>query len=94
MLNAWSRKFWGVCFTDRDGRQHLIGEGWAAHRLTRATDAPGRALLFMSRREARNWCRERLRQWSSGDAITAQWRVSPVRVVESVTPTTRGPDNG
>lgn len=87
MLKAWSRPLWGICFTDKDGRQSLIGEGWAAHRLVGAPDAPLRALLFCNRSAARDWCRDKMQKWT-GDEVTANWRVRPVRVVESVTPAT------
>ena len=88
----WCKHLWGVLMhgTIPGDRPILLGALW--HDDTRHFEKsypgePTRALLFQSRREARQWCADTHAKWRSGrqrDAIVARWRVVPVRVCETV----------
>lgn len=87
---GWSRQLWGVVLTSGDGdeRPMLIGSLWHHGELRRAqyTGEPPRALLFMTRQEARTWCAERQAEYETRPDTdpTRYWRLRPVRVRETV----------
>ena len=90
MVRRWNRLLWGVVFTGgilRDPPM-LLGGLWhdEARQFYGFYDGePTRALLFCNRREARHWCSETNRKWqATNDPIQQRWRVSPVRVRETV----------
>ena len=67
-VSPWDRKFWGVVVMPRSKEGHILGplgESWDSRHadVVRgsifAAQRPSRVLLFMTRREARAWCRER-----------------------------------
>lgn len=77
--NVWkNRKLWGVMVSGAAVRQeHLISTLWNGHHYNPYPDEPPRALLFTTRKAAREWCRAK-------QGISNVWRYRPVRVVESV----------
>ena len=87
MKRDWDYLRWGVLFSSRLAREpYLIGCLWAGKKSSYAGE-PARALLFSSRKEAREWCREKMREWKTGRADIDRrlgWRVRPVRVRETV----------
>ena len=90
LAQCWDRLLWGVVFSsgnaDREGM--LIGGLWATDLGgTPYAGEPTRALLFCTRKQAREWCAETMRQWRDGrqrDDIVTRWTVRPVRVRETV----------
>lgn len=86
--NLWRRAFWGVMFVTRQDKPHLIGSLFDndERTCTRRPSEPTRALLFCTRRQAREWCRARNAEYASrrpGD-ICRNWRFRVVRVIETV----------
>ena len=89
-VGRWHRLLWGVVFTGGMLRDlpMLLGGLW--HDEAREFNGfyegePTRALLFCTRREARHWCNDTNRKWqATKDPIQQRWRVSPVRVRETV----------
>lgn len=75
-MTSWIRRLWGVEFSGKLTRPHLIGSLWAA-RASTYHEEPTRALLFCTRKQAREWCK-------SKNQCCADWRFRPVRVVETV----------
>lgn len=89
-IRGWDRPLWGVVHTAPRSRPILIGDAWhtdSASQSTRRHDGePTRALLFTTRRAARDWCSAEnaaYRSHPKGDIVYA-WRVRPVRVREQV----------
>ena len=83
---SWNRLFWGVMFTGASNESFLLGDAWCKTRPYPTTEMPSRALLFRTRQHARDWCRSNMSHWAQypdGDPVR-KWRVSPVRVRESV----------
>jgi hypothetical protein len=85
----WNRLLWGVhFFSSLDKAPVLIGVLWAMDMLgTPYPGEPTRALLFNTRKHARDWCADTMRKWQSGQQpgdILMRWRVRPVRVRETV----------
>lgn len=89
--SSWDRLLWGIVFQSHKGDEpRLIGWLWASNLGgTPYEGEPTRALLFTSRKAARDWCADTMRKWRENrqqdDSVWA-WRVRPVRVRESVTP--------
>ena len=85
-VNPWERMLWGVVFTSGLGDKVIIGEAWHAERFKRSAypSEPTRALLFMSRSAARDWCRDQNERYRGREGCLAQWRFTPVKVRESV----------
>lgn len=89
-VRHWDRLLWGVEFTGlrSDDAPMLIGRLWAADWATTTSMSypgePTRALLFTTRKLARQWCAETMAKWSDGDSIVRRWRVRVVRVRETV----------
>lgn len=89
-VRRWNRLLWGVVFSSgpADREAMLIGGLWATDLGgTPYAGEPTRALLFCTRKQAREWCAETMRKWRDGrqrDDIVARWTVRPVRVRETV----------
>ena len=67
------------------GEGVLVSRLWDRREYSVQPTEPMRALLFMSRQQAREWCRvERARLQQSGHERLQAIRLSPVRVVEEV----------
>ncbi len=82
---GWRRLLWGVALTSHDERSILIGSLW--HRYPGQTSyegEPTRALLFCTRDQARQWCREREKSCAGRGDCCADWRFRAVKVVETV----------
>lgn len=91
MRARWDRELWGVELTSRRSTPILIGETWHVDSLAPSTKRhdgePTRALLFTTRKSAREWCATEnaaCRSHPRGDFVRA-WRFRPVRVRERVT---------
>lgn len=91
----WDRRFWGVVFHAPKNspfswprtRPMLLGDLWLAPGVERNFYAgePTRALLFTTRKLARDWCRKQNAEWLvHGSLIVNNWRASVVRVRETV----------
>ena len=87
-MSRWNRLLWGVLFSGLRGEEQiLIGGTWAMDLGGNPYPGePTRALLFQTRKQARAWCAEKRREWSTlqRDDCVARWRVRPVRVRETV----------
>jgi hypothetical protein len=85
---SWDRILWGVEFNShfRDDPPVLLGKAWAPLYTSTAglPGEPTRALLFSTRKQARDWCRDRNRGWAERNDSCSKWRVKPVRVHETV----------
>jgi hypothetical protein len=91
----WSRRFWGITLRPvrPSDQPRLIGAVWdvevrdAIAREPRLGQAPSRALLFRTRREARTWCArtqaEYRRAYPEGH-LCRVWVFRPVRVWERI----------
>ena len=87
----WDRKLWGIHFIGSfKEKPRLIGAVWDEQ--VRATPnyyfgEPTRALLFMTRSQARAWCDAAHAKFLNYDKdhICRKWRFRPVRVRERVT---------
>jgi hypothetical protein len=42
---------------------------------------PGRPMLFVTRKQAREWCKAKNEYWREFDGEVSRWRVRPVKVV-------------
>ncbi len=89
--NHWHKRLWGVLFygAQKDDEPMLLGATWHDEARLFEKSYPGeptRALLFHTRRDARDWCAETHRKWRADgrDDCVARWRVVPVRVRETV----------
>ena len=86
----WDRPLWGIIFTGLDRVPTMIGSLWhkeAGIAGAKYKGEPTRALLFCTRRQARDWCAATNKVWAAyNDGIVEHWRVHPVQVREVVTP--------
>lgn len=81
---SWNqKKLWGVEFTNSNDKM-LIGRAWHRHFGGTYQGEPARALLFTTRKAAREWCKEKRAQYAERDDLCAKWRFRPVRVRETV----------
>ena len=84
---AWKKKLWGVEFTgsmpgDKPG---LLGTSWMNPRpQSQYEGEPARAILFMTRKQAREWCRKKRATYAGRGDCCEQWKFTPVRVMETV----------
>jgi hypothetical protein len=85
-VRVWNRKLWGVVFTSAGDNGVLIGTAWHGHYDVRYKDEPTRALLFDTRRSARNWCKAEQAKYATRSDTCGTWRFRPVRVQELVRP--------
>ena len=81
---AWNRLLWGVEFAG--GRERfLIGTAWMNPPPRSAYKGePTRPILFMTRKQAREWCRKKQADYVRRVDSLAKWRFRPVRVREKV----------
>ncbi len=73
----WNGLLWGIRSGATSG---VLGRGWTESKPHHDGE-PYRALLFNTRREARDWCRAKREQRASN---CEHWRFTPVRVRETV----------
>ena len=82
---AWNRLLWGVEFVDTRGNRLLCGTHWMNPPPRSAYDGePTRAILFVTRKQAREWCRNKQAEYTGRSDFLAKWRFRPVRVREKV----------
>lgn len=84
---SWNRKLWGVefCGSFRQDPPSLLGRSWHDDSVPRQYPGePTRALLFRTRREARAWCRHKVKFYAGLGDVCSLWRFSTVRVIERV----------
>lgn len=83
----WTLELWGIMFRGKDGRETLIGRMW--HDLTPVPydGEPMRALLFTTRKAARDWCRDKHTELTGRTDCCSEWRFRPERVLETVSRT-------
>ena len=85
-MMAWNRILWGVEFVySRSGARFLCGTAWMKPPPQSAYDGePTRALLFVTRKQAREWCKNKQAGYANRSDSLAKWRFRPVRVREKV----------
>lgn len=84
-MSDWNRKLWGVEFSSPGEKPTIIGSLW--HREKREAVYPGEptsALVFCTRRAAREFCKSRMAEYKGRSDFVALWRFRAVRVVEIV----------
>lgn len=83
------RRYWGVMFWSPFGALGPLGIGWldGGWPPARYPGEPGRAMLFLARREARAWCQQKAAFYSKypDGHVCRAWRFRPVKVREHVT---------
>lgn len=89
-MKPWDRLQWGIVLAGsrKDDPPTLVGRTWARDLGGEPHKGePTRALLFCTRRQAREWCDTTNAGWrSKPDLIVSRWRVRPIRVRELVAP--------
>lgn len=83
----WDRKLWGVWFSAprTKGEGLLISDLWANYRPVVRAEEPTRALLFINRKAAREWCKKELAKYANSDTKDwKDWKFKAVRVRETV----------
>ena len=80
----WDRKLWGVWFNAPRTEGFLISDTWDNYRPVVRAEEPTRALLFTTRKAAREWCKARLAYYSDHN-ICKDRKFRAVRVWERVT---------
>ncbi len=83
----WRRIRWGILLYGADRKPTMIGALWDGRVKERAEfyeGEPARALLFMTRLQARKWCAAERAKYKSRSDFVSLWRFRPVRVVETV----------
>ena len=88
---AWDRILWGVEFRcrDKDDPPIILGTLWDPVDRSGHDGEPSRALLFCTRKQARDWCRGR----NERDAYL-NWKFTPIKVRERVEKVTEDSSNG
>lgn len=81
----WDREMWGIEFRSGKEVATLIGGGWNGFEAERERYAgePTRALVFGTRKQARDYCKEKHLEYR-GHPVCKKWRFRPVRVREVV----------
>lgn len=87
-VKPWDRLLWGIVFTSKgiypSDPPALIGGGWDTREGSdRPSSEPSRPVLFRTRKQAADWCRERNAMWKKNNRPLG-WHVKPVRVREVV----------
>ena len=80
----WNRLLWGVKLICPNATPMLIGKDWE-HQFLHYDGEPTRALLFVTRKHARAWCRKKQATYKNRNDSCAKWKFTPVRVREIVT---------
>lgn len=81
----WDRIMWGIEFRNGNETPTLLGGGWGGFNagVSRYKGEPTRALVFSTRRQARDYCRMKHQEYKD-HPICGKWRFRPVRVRETV----------
>jgi len=80
----WNRALWGIKFVGSKKESMLLGKAWETLAPAHYEGEPTRALLFMTREQARQWCREKRQQYKGREDCCKHWRFIPVKVIEKV----------
>jgi len=83
----WNRRLWGIEFRGADKEPMLIGLVWLDHKPNLYQGEPTRALLFMTRKQARTYCANQRARYKARTDSLRLWRFRPIRVQEIVKPT-------
>ena len=78
----WDRLLWGVVLHSQADPM-LLSALWHEAEFGEYEGEPSRALLFCTRAQVRAWCKK----WNAKETAygtSVRWRVSPVRVRETV----------
>ncbi len=79
---AWNRELWGIEFKSKETPPMLIGGGWHEAMIRpRYPGEPSRAVLFTSRRLAREWCEAKQKTYNVN---LPDWKLRVVKVLEVV----------
>lgn len=81
---SWNRLLWGVELSSPLSKPKLIGSLWHGQTPYPYPDEPTRALLFCTRKAAREWCRAEMAKCAWRCDYCSDWRFRPVRVRETV----------
>ncbi len=80
----WNRLLWGVEFSRPRSSPILIGSVWCKPMPKGQYDGePPHALLFTTRKAAREWCRVEMDKRKGRSDCYADWRFRAVRVRET-----------
>lgn len=81
----WSRLLWGVELISPRSKPMLLGSVWLDPMpKSQYTGEPSRALLFTTRKAAREWCLGRMAERANRTDVCRHWRYRPARVREIV----------
>lgn len=83
----WDKLLWGIEFKGAmpGDTPILIGTAWVRPPMNgRYSGEPTRAMLFNTRREAREWCSAKMAEYAGRSDCCKKWRFRPVRVRETV----------
>ena len=90
-LGAWDRLVWGAEFTGgiEGDKPMLIGASWSWDSSTSSRPKPcygepSRALLFETRKLAREWCHRKQSEYAGRSDCCRYWKFRAVRVRETV----------
>lgn len=84
---SWSREFWAVELTGGlpGDPPMLIGTTWMRPAPKAQYEGePQRAILFQTRQQAREWCRDKQAEYAGRKDYCADWKFKAVKVVETV----------
>ena len=83
---TWDTKYWGIESSSPLTKKHLLGAGWCRERsaINYHPAEPMRALLFRTRKAAREWAADERARFAGHPGCCADWRFRVVRVLERV----------
>lgn len=83
---SWDRKLWAIEMTGCGHRRpSILGDAWAGLRPALYEGQPANPLLFLTRKQAREWCRLAHQKWGARSDACSKWRFRPRRVRSTVT---------
>jgi hypothetical protein len=84
--HCWDRAMWAVEMSSPGSRPLIIGDAWAGVYAPKHEGQPTRCLLFVTREQARKWCKVQHDKYASRLEydICRSWRFKPVRVREII----------
>lgn len=87
-MKGWDRILWGVRFTSPGENPMMLGADWYRGVWNTNTGYPGEpshALLFKTRKYAREYCAAQMASYAARGDICSKWKFAPVRVRELIT---------
>jgi hypothetical protein len=86
----WDRNLWAIQLTSANNLPKIIGSLLhkdAVHVGSKYKGEPTRPLLFCTRKQARAYCSETNKAWSTrADCVFYRWNVRPLKVRETFNP--------